>query len=877
MSSLGMDAARRLGGRSAGEDAAARLEVACVHCGLPVPPGLVASEGPSFCCEGCRSVHEVLHGCGLERYYALREASGGSDAAAGPVRTGARDHAIFDDPAFAEGNVEELADGTCRVELYLERVHCAACVWLVERLPRLVPGCIESRLSIGSQTATVRWDPARTRLSAIARGLERLGYPAHPARDRTVREHRRREDRTAMIRIAVAGAIAGNVMLIAFALYGGHFHGMEPFYRTLFGVTSAVLTGISLAWPGQVFYRGALSSLRTRRPHMDVPIAIGLGAGYAWSTYAAFRGSLEVYFDSIALLVFLLLLGRWVQSRQQRRGHDAVALLFAVTPSTARRIAEPAGETDAADAETGSAGDDAAPVIQEVPLEAVAEGDRLEVRAGDTVPVDGRIVRGASTLDEAMLTGESDAVPRDEGELVHAGTTNLGSRLEIVAEATGRDTRAGRIMELVERSALERPPVVQRADRLAAVFVPVVVGLAVLTVLIWWPHDPARAVAHSMSLLIITCPCALGLATPLAIIAALGQAARRRILVKGGGALEALARPGILVLDKTGTLTMGRRRVAAWTGDEEALAAAAALERHSAHPIARAMVEHAGDAGRARAASDVAETIGAGVRGTVDGTRWTVGREAFLVASGLRIPAPLTERARALAADGLSPVMVGRDDVAVAVAGVGDPLQPGTEAAVRELTASGWRCEILSGDDPEVVRRTGARLGIPARRCRGGRTPEEKLARVRRLARRTTTVVVGDGVNDAAALAAATVGVAVHGGAEASLQAADAYLDRPGLDGVVELVRGARRTSRVITRNLATSLGYNVVGVTLAMAGLMDPVVAAVLMPTSSLTVIVLSYRSRTFGAEPGDAAHDDRAAATGDPRSSPGPEAALA
>ena len=838
MSTLGIGPVDRSRSAVAGRDAtAATVSVGCAHCGLPVPPGLVDTAGPSFCCEGCRSVHEILQGCGLERYYAVREAVGGDMSVAGPVRATGRDLAVFDDPDFAAANVEALPDGTCRTELYLERVHFAACVWLVERLPRLVPGCIESRLSIGSQTAVVRWDPQRTRLSEIARGLERLGYPPHAARDRSVREHRRQEDRTAMIRIAVAGAIAGNVMLIAFALYGGHFHGMEPIFRRVFGGASAVLAGISLLWPGRVFFTGAIGSIRTRRIHMDVPIAIGLGAGYAWSTAATIAGSLQVYFDSIAILVFLLLLGRWIQSRQQRRGHDAVALLFAVTPATARRI-------DAA----ATAGDVAAP-IREVPLEAVVPGYRLEVRVGDVVPVDGRIIAGRSRLDEAILTGESDPIERGVGDPAHAGTTNLGARLEILAESTGRQTRAGRIMDLVERSARERPPVVRRADRLAAIFVPVVLLLAAVTLAIWWPTDRGRAVASSMSLLIITCPCALGLATPLAVIAALGQAARRRILIKGGEALELLSRPGILVLDKTGTLTLGRRRVAAWNGSPEALAAAAALERHSAHPIARAILEHAAESEPAPPVADaVTETIGGGVAGRIDGVGWRIGRASFLEAGGVRIPREIAEAARGFARDGLSPVLVARDQLAVAVAGVGDPLQPDSRSSIQTLQAAGWRCEILSGDDPELVRRTGELVGIPARRCRGGCTPEDKLARVRRLAARRTTVVVGDGVNDAAALAAATVGVAVHGGAEASLQAADVYLDRPGLGGVVELIDGARRTSRVITRNLATSLGYNVVGGALAMAGLMDPVLAAILMPASSLTVITLSYRSRTFG-----------------------------
>lgn len=837
-----------LGIQAAERSAAANPVTGCAHCGLPVPTGLVSPSGDaSFCCEGCRSVYEVLHGCGLEQYYALRAATTDGEVTPAPAVAHALDY--LDDPAFAEEHVKVRDGGIHEVELHLESVHCAACVWLVERLPQVVPGVIEARLSLATRTATLRWDPERTRLSTAARGLARLGYPAHPARDADVRAARRREDRSTMIRIAVAGALAGNVMLLAFALYGGHLHGMADLHKHLFGGVSAGLAGLALVWPGRVFFRGAMASIRTRRPHLDLPIAIGLTAGYGWSLWETIHGSLDVYYDVIGILVFLLLLGRWIQSRQQRRGHDAVSMLFAVAPSTARRLTASGGRADL------------------IPLEAIEAGDLLEVRAGDTIPVDGTIRLGRTTVDEAMLTGERDPITAEIGATVLAGTTNLSGHIEVEAVATGDETRAGRLMDLVRRSAEDRAPVVRRADRLAAIFVPVVLGLAALTIAIHWSNDPGTAIGRAMTLLIISCPCALGLATPLAIIAALGQAARRRILITGGAALEALSHPGIIVLDKTGTLTAGRRRVVRWVEVDSAegvdagapdphgvLRAVACLERASAHPIAAALVawgeEHIpSDAVDLHAApTDVVETTGLGIEGTIDGVRWRIGRPGW-ISDHARTPRGFEGRTDELVDEGLSPLLVAREDAIVAAIGVGDPLQPDAEASIAALVRRGWRCEILSGDDPRVVRRAGERLGLPTRRCRGGATPEAKLERVRRLARRSTVVVVGDGVNDAAALSAATVGIAVHGGAEASLRAADVSLDRPGLTGVVELVDGAARTVGVIRRNLAVSLGYNVVGVGLAMVGLIDPIVAAILMPASSLTVITLSYRSRTFAA----------------------------
>ncbi|MFK7959514.1 MAG: heavy metal translocating P-type ATPase [Phycisphaerales bacterium] len=847
-------------------------DVACDHCGLPVPPSLVAASGASFCCEGCRSVWQVLHGCGLEQYYALRDRAGGAPELGSPSLGRAAAHAMFDDEAFAAEHVTVRPDGLHSVELYLVRVHCAACVWLVERLPRVVSGVREARLAIGRQTAVIVWDPTLVPLSDIAAGLDRLGYPPHPARDRQVRDHRRREDRRTLIGIGVAGAIAGNVMLMAFALYGGHLHGMGASHRIIFGVVSAVLTGISLAGPGRVFYRGALASIRLRRAHMDLPVAVGLAAGYTWSVAATARGSIDVYYDSIAVLVFLLLLGRWIQSRQQRRGHDAVQLLFAVAPSTARRIVRRGPS----------------PMVNDVPLEAVNPGDELEVRTGETIPVDGTVLTGSSQVDEALLTGESRPIDVAPGQPVHAGTVNLRSRIEVVATATGAATRAGRIMELVERSGRDAAPIVRRADRIAGIFVPIVLAMSALTAAIWWPHDPSRAIGHAMSLLIITCPCALGLATPLAVIAALGQAARRRILIKGGEALETLARPGFLVLDKTGTLTAGRRAMVRWTGSRADLELAAALESGSGHPVARAIVRAAaGDFGEAnhggaaalaiattpatatspfpatprrdetlaldpeldpaRASTPVNEHVGQGIHATIDGESVAIGRLDWIAGRGVHVTAADEAELDRLRADDLSPVVMSRGNRIVGLAGIGDPLQPDAAACIEALRARGWRPEILSGDDPVVVRRTGERLGIRGHRCRGGASPEQKLARVQRLARRAPVVLVGDGVNDAAALAAATCGVAVHGGAEASLQAADVYLDRPGLSGVVELIDGSARTATVIRRNLSLSLAYNVVGIALAMAGRIDPIVAAILMPASSLTVVVASYRARTF------------------------------
>jgi Cu2+-exporting ATPase len=387
---------------------------------------------------------------------------------------------------------------------------------------------------------------------------------------------------------------------------------------------------------------------------------------------------------------------------------------------------------------------------------------------------------------------------------------------------------------------------VRLADRIAGRFVAAVLILAAVTLALWLRLDPARAVDHAVALLIVTCPCALGLATPLAVSAAIGQAARAGFLIKGGDVLESLARPGRMWLDKTGTLTAGRAALLEWVGEEWAKPLVAAAEAHSSHPLARAFVTALGEP--ARAPVEVVETPGGGLEARVGGRRVLVGSPDFVAARGGAAPGPLRAAVAAFTRDGLTPVLIAVDGAPVAAAGFGDPLREDARAALERVRALGWQVGILSGDHPAIVAATGRRLGLDPAQCRGGVPPEEKLARVAAAAAEAPVVMVGDGVNDAAALAAATVGIAVHGGAEAALAAADVFVTRPGVARIADALCGARRALRVVRRNLAISLLYNVAGVALAMGGLLSPLVAAVLMPLSSLTVITSSYRARTFG-----------------------------
>ncbi len=796
----------------------------CAHCSLPVPPGLVEpGKDHQFCCAGCSTAYAIIHTCGLERYYALLQERGEGGVRAS---TGTRAFDEFDNDVFRTLYVKGTRGGVCTCELYLQGVHCGACVWLVERLPKLAQGVLSARLDLRRAMVTVCWDDSKVRLSQAARVLDRIGYTPHPARDAKARDLRRREDRQHLIRIAVAGACAGNVMLMAIALYSGALDWIEPGHRELFRWASMAITLVSLAWPGSVFFRSAWNSLRAGSVHLDVPIAVALGAGAAWSIYTTITGVGEIFYDSMSMLVLALLVGRFIQHRQQRWSVDAIGLLFSLTPSSARLV-EPAG-------------------VREVPVEALHEGDVIETLAGDSFAADGEVIQGATSVDQSLLTGESRPVRVSAGQSIAAGSVNLDAPIRVRVRATGEQSRVGKLMRLVEDSAQHRAPIVLLADKAAGWFVAAMFVLAGVTLAIWLFRDPMHAVDHAVALLVVTCPCALGLATPLAMTIALGRAAKTGVLIKGGESLQRLASGGTIYLDKTGTITFGSASVVAWEGDRAVRPLVLALEAASSHPLARAIARDlAGEV--SLPASEVAQTVGGGIEGVVHERVVRVGSAAFVGAGSIPDPRNLAGVIARIASDGQTPVCVSVDRVLSAVIGLGDAVRPDAGPAITEMQRLGWRVGILSGDDPRTVARVASGVGVDPAHAFGAISPEGKLRHVRETP--GGVVMIGDGVNDAAALAAAGVGIAVHGGAEASLAAADIYVNRPGLEPIVGLLEGASRTMGVVRLNLAVSVAYNVLAAGGAMLGLIGPLVAAVLMPLSSLTVLALSVRGRTFGA----------------------------
>jgi P-type Cu2+ transporter len=805
--------------------------VPCAHCGLPAPSG----ESPSFCCRGCRTVWELVHEAGLSNYYSLRDRLD-PDAEPGAARA---DHAA-EDPAYAhldDPAVLASLGEPGHAELHLIGLHCAACVWLIERLPAVLDGVIAARVDYGSARLWIDWDPERLRLSEIAAFLHRAGYEVAVI-DAEAEQARRRERRSELIRIAVAGASAGNVMLVSVALYAGVLSSMEAHWSRFFEVAALVLSLPAVLYGALPFYRAAWASLRVGRLHIDLPIALGLLGGFAASVIATARQTGEVYFDSVSLLVFLLLLGRFVQRRGQQWALSRTDLLQRLLPARARRILVDGRREDCS-------------------ASALAIGERIEVVAGDRIPADARITAGQVSIDASSLTGESLPQTVEVGDLVLAGTVAVDGRCELEVVAVGASTRIGSLAARILEADRERAPIQRAVDRISGYFVAAVLALAVLGGLAWWFVDPSRVFAVVVSLLVISCPCALGLATPVALAVARGRAAERGILFASAAALEALAKVETAVFDKTGTLTEARLAVGGtvassghWS-EEQLAAILLAVEGDSGHPIAQALrryAERVSPRMRAKLVS-LHDRIGRGREAEleIDGmvVRVRVGSLAW-IGRNLDHTGHFGDALEHTLALGHTPVLIEIDGHAVALIGLADRLRDDASVALDRLRALGVKLAIRSGDHPAAVASVARELGIDD--FAGAMTPE---AKAEELARTRSAAMIGDGVNDAAAMRAASVGVAVRGGAEVALRSADVHLAHPGVGEVADLFAGARRTMRVIRRNLGFSLIYNVVFASAALAGWIDPLAAAILMPISSLTVLLSSAISRSFDREP--------------------------
>jgi Cu2+-exporting ATPase len=804
----------------------------CYNCGQPAVDGArwqadIGGETRTMCCPGCAAAAQAIADAGLGDYYRSRTGF------AARIEDGG-----VDDPALRMADEMGL---TGNAVFTVEGLRCAACVWLIERRVAALPGVGSVVLNVATERLHVRWDAMHCRPSDILIALRAIGYTAYPY-DATRHGARLERARKSLLRrLFVAGLSMMQVMMYAVPVYmAADAHDpdvMDAGMRALMGWASFLLTLPAVTYCAWPFLRGAWSDLRRGLPGMDVPVALGILAAFIGSAVSLVRGQGEVYFDSITMFVFLLLGSRWLELDARRKAARALEGLQHAAPATALLLS----------------GWPASNETETVAACRLRPGDVILVAPGQTVAADGVILDGATAVDLALLTGESRTRAMGPGDQLPGGAVNVAQAVTVRVTSSAADSTLALLVKLSERAGQDKPLLAQWADRVGAWFVAVLLALTAAVFAVWHVADPARAWPAAIAVLVVSCPCALSLATPTALAAALERLLRHGVLAVKPHVLETLERATHVVFDKTGTLTRGRpvlQRTVTLDGadSEDCLRIAAALEAGSAHPLARALREAV--SGAASRAEDVEQVVGQGVEGTVDGLRYRLGSADFAAGlAGGAVPPPGRQTE-----SGATTVWLASRRRWLACFDLADALRPEAPALVRALQERGKTVLLLSGDDDAAVQAVAAQLGI--RDARSRQLPQDKLDAVRALqAGGAVVAMVGDGINDAAVLGGADVSFAMGQGAQLAQLHADCVLldtsaggGNRGLAPLGEAVRTASACMRVIRQNLGWAMLYNLVAIPAAASGLLNPWLSGLGMAGSSALVVLNALRLRRMG-----------------------------
>ncbi|MDX2464902.1 MAG: heavy metal translocating P-type ATPase [Porticoccus sp.] len=813
----------------------------CYHCGLPVPAHTdfsveIKGESQPMCCPGCQAVATAICDGGLSRFYQYRAAS-----ASRPNVSKQSVLVAYDLPEIQADYVEQLVSGEYahqRIQLLVGGITCAACAWLIEKHLEKIPGIISVNVNVTTHRAMVDWDISQLKLSELLGAFLTIGYDARPASDEAARLLRDKENRRFLQRLGVAGLGMMQAGMIAIGLYAGAFQGIAPEMQNYLRWVSLFIALPVVLFSAFPFFQAAFRNLRMGHLTMDVPVSLAIGLAFVASCWATMTQTGEVYFDSVAMFTFFLLLGRYLEMRVRHRNDTHAEGLGQLLPPTTVRLTGQGEES--------------------IPVKSLQLGDLIRVAAGDTIPCDGDIQEGVSSVVEAVLTGEQLPVFKQPGDTVSAGTINSESPLLIIVSAVGKQTRLSAILSLVEQAKTEKPIQVALADRVAGHFVLAVLLVAAGVALWWWQHQPQEALWVVLSVLVVTCPCALSLATPAAMAVATGTLRQRGFLVRRGHALEVLSSADHIIFDKTGTLTLGNMSVSqviklADMSEQKLLQLAAGLEGGSLHPISRAFSEITDKS----VVSNIEQKIGAGISGQLicagttfknatsgsdDGyIRVAIGRSGY-IAELFGFDQPELPPV----GFGELPLLLANERQLLGWVLLKDQLRPSAAQAISQLKEQGLDVSLFSGDRQNSVSEMAATLGINSW-C-GEMSPGQKLAAANKLQQLGHRVVmVGDGINDVPVLSGADVSVAMGDATDFARIHADSIMLSSDLDGLPKAIAIARATRRVIRQNLTWALLYNLAALPLAAAGMIPPWAAAIGMSASSLLVVLNALRLNRF------------------------------
>ena len=789
----------------------------CFHCALPIPAACkltVEIEGAQrpVCCPGCKAVAELIRDTGMSRYYDLRDAP---DPGIGRPPEEAAEWGVFDSTDMLEAFTER--DGDMReATIYVGGMYCSACSWLIETTLAKQPGISSAEVNPITHRLRLRFPSANAKLSSHLATLANLGYQPQPLSPESATRPEVTEQRTALKRLLVASLGMMQVMMFAVGLYAMDFQGIDADMQHFLRLVSFFVTTPVVFYAARPFFTSAWRGVVARRPGMDLPVSIAVGSAYVASIYATFTRGEAVWFDSVTMFVFFLTLGRFLEMRARHRSIDRSTALSSLLPNTATRI------------------DGDAHVV--VPVNQLYAGDRVLIRAGDPIPADGILDSGTTSVDESLLTGEARPQLKAKGDELSAGSVNLDGLIEMTVTQTGSDTTLGTISRLSERARYARPAFVTLADRIASYIVIALLIVAAAVATFWYFADPDRAFVITLSVLVVTCPCALALATPAAFAAAGSRLSQLRLLVTNGNAIESLSQVTLAMFDKTGTLTIGEPRITAvfvidnaYT-DKDCRLIGAALEHASTHPLARAFAMQ--EALPAVSSSHI--VVGQGVSGKIDGREWRIGNAEF-VGGGIAADDSTTTH-----------VFLGVEGNAIAWFDIEDELRPDAKQTLNELRRLGLKTSLVSGDNKVAVENVAEALDIRVTHYEC--TPEDKLAIIEAAQQAGERVVmIGDGINDAPVLAGADTSVAPAHGALLAQTSADVIMLGDSLAPLTTAIEMSRKTMRIVRQNLAWAIVYNTLALPLAAAGFVPPWLAAIGMSASSLVVVLNALRLNRF------------------------------